>query len=563
MFAGSPRSFVTPFVHESIRVNLIDALCPPQSCERRIFVRISSSDNIHQGADGRAIKNAHGHTLSLPPSRIRKIEHAVGRLVLDPASAGKELHVRWTSSTAEEEKAEMRMYFDDFRHKIFRELDPRRYSMNFHRWMSYHMARQYETAHGIIFDWVVMARMDMLWGSPIQHISYWSPDKIWFMDRWYTGLPDVFALIPRKFAEAYFSMQNLVQPGVFCLGGPNFDPESLSEQNLRRIGFTSKEIALIPSDTCLNTSISQIIGWSERILNRKLEHGGVTLANCGFSTFFVVVVRYPLHLQCGVLHPQFVMPFLHSSHSFNVGLKSGCKALNHDIRYLSFKNYSSCDRMQLWSKTEYSGKCLLNRNFSDFNFLPFRIMLNPYETFPAKCLTYIDVEDAYYVLKFRPCIDLHVAYDSFRRKNATYKYSTSQLFHFYPFSRLSQFIKFSDDSDPRMMCLGHESITNHIFALMCPSGRRFRIEIQQSSKLEYQIKHNKLEVVMILQPTPRSSSLTLCLTHRNQAAPNVPDIEATPCIKTGPHYSEAQVFSIQRIDADNAQLPSIAAVTQK
>ena len=128
--------------------------------------------------------------------------------MLDEASAAKELHVRWTSTGGDSERAEMVSHFNNLRHKIFRELDPRRYSMYFHRWASYRMVADYEAAQGVRFDWVVMARMDMLWGSPIQHISYWASDKIWMMSQWQLAIPDGFALIPRQFVEAYFSMEN-------------------------------------------------------------------------------------------------------------------------------------------------------------------------------------------------------------------------------------------------------------------------------------------------------------------------------------------------------------------
>ena len=43
LFCGSPRSFVFPLIHWSIKVNLIDAL----QANVDIFVRTSLEDNIH------------------------------------------------------------------------------------------------------------------------------------------------------------------------------------------------------------------------------------------------------------------------------------------------------------------------------------------------------------------------------------------------------------------------------------------------------------------------------------------------------------------------------------
>lgn len=48
VLAGSPRSFVYPHIHESIRFNLINAFCPPSSCVADVFARVSGSDNTHE-----------------------------------------------------------------------------------------------------------------------------------------------------------------------------------------------------------------------------------------------------------------------------------------------------------------------------------------------------------------------------------------------------------------------------------------------------------------------------------------------------------------------------------
>jgi hypothetical protein len=70
IFAGSIRSFVFPFVHESLRHNLIRAFCPPSKCIADVFVRISSSDNTHEksgaNAAGMAISTFRSHAFYFP-----------------------------------------------------------------------------------------------------------------------------------------------------------------------------------------------------------------------------------------------------------------------------------------------------------------------------------------------------------------------------------------------------------------------------------------------------------------------------------------------------------------
>jgi len=59
VFAGSARSFVSPYVHKTIKHNLIDSFCPHDNmCKYDVFVRVSSNDNNHVGA------NSHTQNLS-------------------------------------------------------------------------------------------------------------------------------------------------------------------------------------------------------------------------------------------------------------------------------------------------------------------------------------------------------------------------------------------------------------------------------------------------------------------------------------------------------------------
>lgn len=76
------------------------------------------------------------------------------------------------------------------------------------------MAVREEEQSGRAFDWVVMARLDCMWGAPAPHISAFSPKKVWLLDRWQMEYPDALAIIPRDKADAYFSMNALLNPSA-------------------------------------------------------------------------------------------------------------------------------------------------------------------------------------------------------------------------------------------------------------------------------------------------------------------------------------------------------------
>ena len=54
---------------------------------------------------------------------------------------------------------EMRRNYPSVNHSVFRVNDQRRYSMYYHRCMSYKLMRKYEQEHDIRFDWVVLVRL--------------------------------------------------------------------------------------------------------------------------------------------------------------------------------------------------------------------------------------------------------------------------------------------------------------------------------------------------------------------------------------------------------------------
>ena len=249
VIAGSPRSFIYPAVHESIRVNLISAFCPADTCSADVFVRVSLADNTHE-IRYRAVRDSKGIRIPGNVSDLPLIRHGLVRLLSDRVESQGTLSETWEDIGSSAEHQEMVTNFNTTRHFIFRTLDPRRYSMYFGRWADYQQARSYEREHGFEYSWFVHTRFDMAFGKPIQPHSYFSPNKVWVHNMWPTDMPDIFALLPARYADAYFSMDLLVQEGVMCLGGPNFDVKILKKKSLERLGFSFEQIKLASQNYC-------------------------------------------------------------------------------------------------------------------------------------------------------------------------------------------------------------------------------------------------------------------------------------------------------------------------
>jgi hypothetical protein len=161
---------------------------------------------------------------------------------------------------------------------------------------------------------VVHARLDAIWGEPVQPVSFWnslgagvnhrydsfppSPPqavpgrdlKVWVVDTWYDDVPDTFALLPRAHAAQYYDVEALAADGVMCLGGPNVNHEQVSSAaHLSLLGFSSEEVEEVKAVTCA----TEEQGGSKTILKRKLEHHKITIdeGTLGYQTFFTAMVR--------------------------------------------------------------------------------------------------------------------------------------------------------------------------------------------------------------------------------------------------------------------------------
>jgi len=147
VFAGSARSFVSPYVHKTIKHNLIDSFCPHDNmCKYDVFVRVSSNDNNHVGANSKG-------TLSIAPSDLRTVISSVIKVLSPSSQSVGRLFTEYFEIGTNEEIRSMIEYAKqhpttEMKHKVYRELDLRRYSMYFNRWKAYDMALRQERLMG-------------------------------------------------------------------------------------------------------------------------------------------------------------------------------------------------------------------------------------------------------------------------------------------------------------------------------------------------------------------------------------------------------------------------------
>eukprot|EP00986_Skeletonema_menzelii_P005475 scaffold2007_cov131-Skeletonema_menzelii.AAC.4 len=112
----------------------------------------------------------------------------------------------------------------------------------------------------------------------------WSLDKkkdIWVHALYYSDAADTFAFLPSLVAaETYFSLHNLVRKDVGCLGGPGLNQSVVAQV------LSKKDITVELDLWCKREDL----GWSEKILRRKLLNSG---ANIRYIHASAVILRPP------------------------------------------------------------------------------------------------------------------------------------------------------------------------------------------------------------------------------------------------------------------------------
>jgi hypothetical protein len=474
LFAGSARSFIIAPVRISIKKNLIQSFCPSHvNCDYDIFMYVSPVDNIPDGF------NASGAFAKHRDNSLGEIMASIDYMKAKPTGTGT------SSSTSqviyqiyhiggEDEKKAMLEYSTDIRHRIYRELDSRRYSMYFSRFKAYDMMRKHEQILGQQYDWVVHARFDAAWGSPITPFFTYQPGKIYTPNTWMTEVPDTFAIMSRNLSHIFFDIESFMHPYSFCLGGPNFNSSILTAHELRRLQYNSTEITAIMKEDCRvkfpdmsivpnqETNISwSLAGISEYILSRALERQGYEMYRGGLELrpYYMFIVRQAYEPVCFYLGTNYIQGLAtNRANPMTTPMFHSCVILEHQLKKypLTTTNASSC--RPLYDNTDYGSikissttdSCIFREEVSDINFMPFRIRSKS----SYGCLTPTYRPNTNYHLNLSTCLNYRRYKLSYNpNPNLVLKYLPEQVFYFYPLLSTSQKIIQHTEATNNEYCL--------------------------------------------------------------------------------------------------------------
>ena len=475
VFAGSGRSVLYPSVYESLNRNLIRSFCPIDTCIGDVFVRVSHSDNTHDGPDskGTFVEGTRVHR-NLVLGAISGLRHSYyGKVIVDEVDIG---------SLTEKDQIEEEIK-GTFRTKFYYQLDTRRFNMYFNRWRSYSTMLKNEHIMNITYKWVVHARLDMAFGTPVKPYYYWT-QRVWVPDSWYADVPDTVALLPRLYSDGYFSLKDMYEPAnVACIGGPNFSPNTTSPSALSKLGYNANEIKLIIADLCVtkNTADGLIVqdqktgikwstaGNSEVQLKRKLKNLGIEYnrnhGKLGFTPFFTFWVRVPYNFICMYLDPIYFIPWVKEFQKSNSAILSGCQFMHESMP-------CNIDKLYNASHTKVKNtigrlKCRDDLVPHDWNFMPYRFLKLQLQLqlilllLPLLLLLLLIITNIYYRIKSKKVDEVCLSYnDTSAAKQATKAsaniqacvetvrlfaewdsiYHPLQLFHFYPLLKAAQTI---------------------------------------------------------------------------------------------------------------------------
>jgi hypothetical protein len=449
IFAGSPRTFVHPILFKTLKKNLIEGFCPRPQCEPHVFARLSFSDNVHEGVRYSSVG------VTLPRSDktdfiLSKVKDLAQRVTIEIVDIG-----------SDQEKQEiLRHGANRTFHKIYRELDSRRYSMYYNRWAAYQMAVKAEQEQGFRFEWVVHGRMDFFFGGPVRPYHVYSK-IMWAVDQWSYNIPDVFALLPRKFSDIFYSVDEMyAENNVPCLGGPDFHSAAVTETALTQSGYSPDTIKLILSELCLNkfpnkgrsvidrgTKVEwSLFGVSEEWLQRKLNYHGIDFnkRTLGYTSFFTVMARDgpTLTFFCLNTRPNSFIGWVRRTQHSPLALSHGCFTVEKELAMLQgikggrqevSKYGENCDIRSFVTKSNPSDKpqsmCIIDEAVTELNFMPFRI-----KSEAGECMTVTNLWSK--ASSALPALLECNATMTIR--DVTTDYAVSQLFHLYPLASQPQ-----------------------------------------------------------------------------------------------------------------------------
>ena len=281
--------------------NLVAPLCSPLTCTSHLVSHLSYSDNRPDQSQ----RDPKGRSITLEETEIIRIQSFVQNSLCSPQDIPPLSDIitgfdfchkvlpSYNIGSDDEQRA-----MDDFetefcnedpalrnRIRSLRYGDPRRYSMWFARNYAWRFA---ETALlstdtntlGVVVSQdqhveFIFVRPDLLWYLPFASWEFLqskvlSDRDIWVHDSYYANIPDTWSYLPNvHVAKSYFSLLDIAQHGVACLGGPDFN-KTLAEARLVEKGI------LDPSGSAGENAVLKwcqegIDGWSEDILISKLH----------------------------------------------------------------------------------------------------------------------------------------------------------------------------------------------------------------------------------------------------------------------------------------------------
>lgn len=269
ILVGGMRTFNQTY--QSILEHLVYQVCSPPSCIAHLVLHLSRADNrpdtggsdpggdIVVADEGNDVDDYLYSSTNLFPD---------GFLVIHKVN-GYEIGSEEEQVVMDQVESEVNPSLA-IRLHMFRRGDPRRYSMWFARWHAW----EYTKKLSVQFDFIVFCRPDLLWMMPAPTKSFFdefTPNRqtqVWVHATYFCETADTFAFLPSyEVANIYFSLSDLVKGGVACLGGPLFNRE------LVRNRLANENISTVDSDWCAEEDL----GWSERILRRKLKSSGLDI----------------------------------------------------------------------------------------------------------------------------------------------------------------------------------------------------------------------------------------------------------------------------------------------
>ena len=318
-------------------------------------------------------------------------------------------------------------------------------------------------------------------GAPMPPIQYWTKQLIYTPDQWYSDVPDTFAIMKRQVSDIFFDLDKMVDEHVYCAGGPDFDPKTLTVEYLTgvQVGFTLEQAdQIIKEEDCLSRFPNYIVmldkqlnitwtmaGASEFLPKRKLGHNGISIRQKTMeqTSFFAFVVRNLSNNLCYYLKIGHFIPWERTWKAVNAAIYPACEALSIDVyrEVNSPKDYSLC---QYYPKKKGESTCYDNKEVTDYNFMPFRLR------FRGRCI----MAQMFHGERKTPILSLNVSdCINYNRNYNMEKYHDRQLFSFYPLVTRPQHISVYDNFHFKRHCL----------TAVVPNGqtkvRRIRVDMQK------------------------------------------------------------------------------------